>query len=152
MRTDRAPYSYQSVVEISHDGPFTVMDAHCGLCARGAKWIATNDRKQEFGIIPLQSDMGRRLMTHYGIEPDDPTTWLMIENGIAYCSADAVLRTATRLGGRWQLLGLLHTVPKGFMDWLYLLVARNRYRISRANAWCEGPHPEVKKRLLDKVS
>lgn len=35
-------------------GPiFAVMDAGCTLCARGAGWIARNDRKGEIRVISM---------------------------------------------------------------------------------------------------
>ena len=128
------------------------MDAHCGLCARGAKWIALNDRKGEFGIIPVQSETGRALLEYYGLDPDDPTTWLMVEEGVAYSDAVAVFRTAARLGGKWRFLGIFRIIPHGIMQRVYHVIARNRYRISRAKDWCDRPHLEVKRRLLDNPS
>lgn len=127
---------------------FTVMDAHCSLCARGAAWIARNDKAEEFRIVPLQSDLGRALMRHYGLDPEDPTSWLYLENGRAYSSLDAFIRVGRRLGGLWSGLTFLRILPKILQDILYRAVARNRYRLFGSTDLCTLPDPEVQKRLI----
>jgi len=40
-----------------------VMDAECALCSWGARTIAAHDRDDLFRIAPLQSPLGRSLVT-----------------------------------------------------------------------------------------
>lgn len=61
----------------------------CVGCARGAKWIAHNDRIEDFKMGPLQSELGQALMIHYATDPTDPTSRLYLEEGRAYASPDA---------------------------------------------------------------
>ena len=148
---DRPLFSYRddaSVPKFDDAGPRTVMDAHCALCARGAKWIAKNDREARFKIIPLQSELGRTLMWHYGMDPDDPASWLYLEDGRAYSSLDAVMRVGRRLGGVWYLLSAGRILPNFLADKLYRFVARNRYRLFGRADLCAMPDPAVRERLL----
>ncbi len=144
----QTPYSYQSVVAIDHQGPICVMDAHCALCARGARWISRNDRSVEFRIVPLQSSLGRALMEHYELDPDDPVSWLLIVDGLAYSASDAVVRTAVKLGGGWRCLGALRIIPQRLLDALYYLIARNRIRWFGRADLCRTVDFEVQRRLL----
>lgn len=147
----RDPFSYlqdRSVPPFSAGQVFTVMDARCALCARGARWIARNDSKQQFTIVPLQSDVGNALMRHYGLDPADPTSWLYVEEGRAYTSLDAFMRVGRRLGGVWAGLGILRILPRTVQDILYRAVARNRYRLFGTADLCTLPDAEVQKRLL----
>ena len=147
----RDPYSYRqdkSVPDFAAGPVFTVMDATCALCARGAAWIARHDRAQEFTIIPMQSAPGRALLVHYGLDPDDPVSWLYVEGGRAHTSLGAVIRVGRRLGGVWRGLGLLGVMPQRWQDALYVRVARNRYRVFGTADLCTLPDPEVQKRLL----
>ena len=107
VRPDRSYRSDPSVPDFDDDGPRTVMDARCGLCARGARWIARSDRKQEFRIIPAQSELGAALFRHYGLDPLDPVSWLYIVDGKAYTSLDAIIRVGRRLGGVSGLFAML---------------------------------------------
>lgn len=147
----REPYSYRQdmlVPDFQGGQVFTVMDAQCSLCARGAAWIARHDSAQEFVIIPLQSDVGGALMMHYGLDPSDPTSWLIVENGRAFTSLDALVRVGHRLGGVWKGLSLLRILPKPLQDILYRCVARNRYKVFGTADLCALPDADVQKRLL----
>ncbi len=147
----RGPYSYrtdQSVPNFAETEVFTVMDAQCSLCARGAAWIARHDKAEEFTIIPMQSELGSALLRHYGMDPSDPTSWLYLEEGRAYSSLDAFIRTGARLGGIWKGLGVLRVLPTPVQDYLYRAVARNRYRVFGKADLCSLPNPDVQKRLL----
>ncbi len=147
----RQPFSYlhdRSVPEFRAGPVFTVMDARCSLCARGAAWIARNDRRQEFTIIPMQSDVGRALLVHSGLDPANPASWLYVEDGRAHASLGAVVRVGQRLGGVWRGLGLLGLLPVRLQDALYGWVARNRYRMFGTTDLCSLPDPQVQKRLL----
>ena len=76
VRPDHSYRSDPSVQDFDDDGPRTVMDERCGLCARGARWIARSDRKREFQIIPAQSELGVALFRHCGLDPLFPISWL----------------------------------------------------------------------------
>ena len=151
IETTTRPFSYRddpTVPAFDDAGVFTIMDAHCALCARGAGWIAHNDTKAEFRIIPVQSELGNALLYHYGMDPDDPLSWLYLEDGQAYASMDAVMRVGARLGGVWQGLAIMRILPRRVRDFLYRLVARNRYRLFGRADLCSVPDQEVQKRLL----
>ena len=151
MYLDRPPYSYRNdskIPDFTDLGPVCVMDAHCSLCARGARWIAHNDRNADFKIVPLQSKLGIALMTHYGMDAEDPTSWLYLAEGRGYASLDALIRVGHRLGRGWNLLTILRLIPRGLRDILYRTVARNRYRWFGTADLCNLPDAEVQKRLL----
>ena len=137
-----------SVPKFDDTGPRTVMDAHCALCARGARWIARRDKAREFRIIPLQSELGRALMTHYGMDPHDPTSWLYLEDGIPHTSLHAFTRVARRIGGIWHIVRLLNILPPSLQDPLYYLVARNRIRMFGKGDLCNMPDAAVQERLM----
>lgn len=151
MKHAPKPYSYRDdpAVPGFHDaGPVTVMDAHCALCARGARWIARNDSKLEFRIVPVQSPLGAALLKHYGMDPGDPVSWLYLEDGMAYHSLDALIQVGQRLGGVWSLLSVLRIFPASIRGGLYRVVARNRYRLFGRADLCSVPDEQVRKRLL----
>lgn len=151
MITKQQRFSYRDDVNIPafpDEGPISVMDATCGLCAKAASWIAHNDRAGDFKIVPLQSSLGEALSLHYGLDPTNPSTWLYLEAGTAYTSLDALTRVGSRLGGIWRVLTALRILPRPLQDALYSLIARNRYRLWGRADLCSLPDPEVQKRLL----
>ena len=148
---DRPPFSWRSdasVPRFEDSGVLTVMDAQCGLCARGARWIARADKCGEFRIIAQQSALGAALMRHFDLDPDDPLSWLYIEEGRAFTSLNAVIRAGRRLGGVNRVLSALNILPRRMQDRLYARVARNRYHLMGRTDLCAMPDPDVQQRLL----
>ena len=151
MQLSAKTYSFvddPSVPDFEPPACFTVMDANCGLCARGARWIASNDRDKKFRIVPMQSELGSSLMRHYGMSPEDPLSWLYINAGLAYTSLDAVIRVGAELGGIWRILAIFRILPRRAQDYLYGIVARNRYRFLGHASFCDLPDPDIQARIL----
>ena len=149
--TPHIPFSYRSdpdVPEFDDRGPIAVMDATCGLCGRGARWIARNDRRQEFGIVPIQSPLGRALAQHYGVDPADPATWLLVAEGQGKGGFDALMWCAARFGGPWRGLLIGRLLPRSVRTALYAAIARNRYRVFGRTDLCAMPDAAVQARLL----
>ena len=98
----RPPYSYKTdpdVPDFDDSGPVTVMDGECAICSTGARLIARFDTREEFRICRIQTEPGGALMRHYGLDPDDPDSWLYLEDGLAYSSLDGMIRAGRRMGG-----------------------------------------------------
>ncbi|WP_366942758.1 DCC1-like thiol-disulfide oxidoreductase family protein [uncultured Paracoccus sp.] len=64
-------------------------------------------------MCPTQSALGTALSRHYGLEPNDPETWLYLENGRAWSGMEAIIRIGAAVGGPGRLLGLMRVPPTG---------------------------------------
>ena len=147
----RPLYSYRddpAVPRFDDGGPIAIMDGDCTLCASGARIIARLDRQSDFRIGRTQSPIGTALVRHYGLEPNDPETWLFIEDGQAYSGMEAIIRIGARLGGPGRLLGAMRVIPRSAREWLYRRIARNRFRFGRTDI-CALPDKELQARLLE---
>ncbi|KUF10509.1 thiol-disulfide oxidoreductase DCC family protein [Pseudoponticoccus marisrubri] len=145
------PFSWQqdpAVPEFDDARMLVIMDGDCALCSATARRIARLDRRDEVRIATIQSDLGRALATHLGLDPDDPDTWILLSDGRAFGGFDAVLRLFPRLSRRWQSLRLLSVVPAPLRDALYARIARNRYRLWGRADMCALPDPELRRRLI----
>ena len=145
------PYSYRNdpaVPRFDDGGPVAIMDGDCVLCASGARVIARLDRERVFRIGRTQSAIGAALVRHYGLEPEDPETWLYLDEGRAWSGMEAIIRIGARLGGPGRLLGIMRLFPRSAREWLYRRIAHNRYRLGRTDM-CALPDPELRARLLE---
>ena len=148
----RERYSYRNdpaVPAFDDTGPVTVMDGHCVLCSAGARLIARFDKAGEFQICRIQTPLGEALLRHYGLSPDDPESWLFLLDGQAFTSLDGMIRAGRRAGGLGLILQPLRLLPRPFQDWLYLRLARNRYRLFGRTDMCEIPDPALRARLME---
>lgn len=145
------PYSYRddpAVPPFDDAAPVAVMDAQCAICSWGARMIHRLDRAGTTRICPIQSPLGRALLTHFGLDPQDPASWLFLDDGHPHKDFDAVLHAGRRYGGLGYLAFALRIFPKPLRDWLYLRLARNRYRLFGRADLCALPDPGLQRRIL----
>ncbi|MFM7333563.1 MAG: thiol-disulfide oxidoreductase DCC family protein [Tabrizicola sp.] len=145
------PYSYRTdraVPSFDDSAPVAVMDADCAICSWGARMIHRLDRAGTTRICPIQSPLGTALLRHYGLDPQDPASWLFLDEGQAHKNSEAVLHAGHRYGGFGHLTFVLRLIPKHPRDWLYIRLARNRYRLFGRADLCALPDPALQRRIL----
>jgi predicted DCC family thiol-disulfide oxidoreductase YuxK len=108
--------------------PVVLFDGQCNLCNASIAFIVTRDDKEWFRFASLQSALGRRLLDQYGLLSERQDTVVLIEEDRAFTRSTAALRIARRLRWPWTLFFGLIVVPRFVRDFVYALVARNRYR------------------------
>ena len=129
------------------EAPIWLYDGVCVLCSGGVRYALKHERDHVMRFVAIQSREGRELAARHGIDPDDPESFLFIENGRALAKSDAVLGLSRRLSGPARMLAFGRIVPKAVRDWLYDRIARNRYRIFGRKAACQLPAPAHRHRF-----
>lgn len=108
--------------------PVIVFDGACVLCNGWVRFLLRHDRHQCYRFAAMQGESGRALLAGHGLDPDDPASFLLMENGKAWSDTDAIVRVVGSLGGPWRLVDALRVLPRSLRDRLYRVAARNRYR------------------------
>ena len=125
-----------------------IFDGVCNLCAHCVRFILRHEADHTLRFTPLQSPAGARLMRDWGFDPEDVKTFVLVADGKAYVRSDAAIRVSRHFDGPWKLLGAIRIIPRPIRDWVYGVVARNRYRwFGRFDA-CMVPTPEVQARFI----
>lgn len=147
----RPAYSYRNdpAVPDFPDAPLFVFDGVCVLCSGGAAFLMRHDREGRINMASAQSPLGRALYAHYGLALDD--TYLFLHRGRAYAKSAGYLELCAVLGGWWRLLRAFRIVPRPVCDWLYDILARNRYRWFGKADYCALLTPEQREQLIGKV-
>lgn len=70
-------------------------------------------------LLPAQSALGRALYVHYGLDPQQYETNILIADGLAWFKSEGSIRMAEGLGFPWSLAALFRIVPLGLRDPLY---------------------------------
>jgi predicted DCC family thiol-disulfide oxidoreductase YuxK len=144
-------YSYRqdsTVPVFPDDHPVIVFDGYCAFCSAWARFVLRWDRAKHYRLLAAQSRLGQALYTHYGLNPQDYETNILIADGIAWFKSEAVLRMAEGLGFPWRLAVVLRIFPLRFRDAGYEFIARNRMRILGRRVSCYIPGPQHKERFL----
>ena len=130
------------------DGPVILFDAECILCSANARFILRHDKAARFRLASVQSVAGAAICRHNGVDPDDPTTLLLFEDGRVRRDSDAILGIYQGLGFPWALAGVLRLIPAALRDRVYRWIARNRYRFFGKRQSCWIAPPEYRDRIL----
>lgn len=75
------------------------------------------------------------MLNPYGFNTYKLTSIILLDNGKVYNKSSAVLRIAKQLKFFWALYFFI-IIPKFIRDWLYDLVAKNRYNIGGKQESC----------------
>lgn len=126
-----------------------VFDGICHLCSGWVQFLLRVDRHGLYRFASMQSDTGRRLLREHGLNPDDPSSFLLLREGRACTDSDAILDVLTGLGGLWHMFGVLRLVPRVLRDPAYRFIARHRYRLFGKRDVCMMPTPESAARFMD---
>ena len=129
-------------------GPIILFDAECVLCSANARFVLKHDKAGHFRLASMQGAVGAAIYREHGMDPTDPSSILVVENGRVRTDSDAVLRIYEGLGLPWRLLGSLRIVPRFLRDPVYRWIASNRYRLFGKRDTCWVAPPEYRDRVL----
>jgi len=129
-------------------GPIILFDAECILCSANAQFVLSQDGKKRFRLASMQGEVGSALYRRFGIDPGNPDSIIVVDGEHMLRDSDAVSSIYAGLGWPWKVLSVFRFVPRFIRDPLYLLLARNRYRLFGKRESCWLPAPEYRDRLL----
>jgi len=128
--------------------PIILFDGICNFCSSIVQFAILRDPKGVFKFASLQSSIGQNLLENFGLSSDDYDTFVLIENDEYFLRSSATLRLFKRLNGLWPLLYILIVIPRPLRDYVYKIVARNRYSWFGKTDECFRPTPDIESRFL----
>lgn len=146
------PYGYRSdprVPAFPDDKPLIVFDGVCVLCSGLVRFVAARDHAATFRFTAAQSRLGIALFQHYGLDPVNYETNLLIADGRASAKMDAFVAIMSQLGGPLSIAALVGHLPNGLNDWLYDRIAMNRYRLLGRRETCIRPDASWRDRVIE---
>lgn len=126
-----------------------LFDGVCNLCNSAVRFVIERDPAARFRFAPLQSAVAERLIASAGVRDPLPDSIVLVEDGRISTRSTAALRIARRLRFPWPAAYAIIVVPRPLRDWIYNLVARNRYAWFGRRDVCMVPTPAVRSRFLE---
>lgn len=123
-----------------------LFDGVCNLCSWWVQFVIKRDPGKRFRFATLQSAVGQKILQEAGLPREQPTTILLVEEEKRYFRSTAALRIARQLRGPWPALFIFVLIPLPVRDFLYEVVAKNRYRWFGKRDACFVPTQEMKER------
>jgi predicted DCC family thiol-disulfide oxidoreductase YuxK len=130
------------------EGPILLFDGCCNLCNRLVIFIIKRDPEARIRFASLQSDIGKSLLKENGFLGEHTDSIVLILDGNHFIRSLAVLNILKLLGGGWKFFYIFIIIPRFILDFLYDLVARNRYKVFGKSYTCMVPSEEIAGRFL----
>jgi predicted DCC family thiol-disulfide oxidoreductase YuxK len=122
-------------------------DGVCNLCQGSVRYLIKHDKKGVLKFASLQGNYAKDFVNETEIQ--SMQSILFFDGKMLYKKSTAVLKLSSLLGGWHQLLLLGYILPRFIRDWLYNIVAKNRYRWFGKKDQCMLPSKGFENRFLD---
>ncbi|KAF2519303.1 thiol-disulfide oxidoreductase DCC family protein [Flavobacterium salilacus subsp. salilacus] len=137
------------LANVPKDKKIILFDGVCNLCDSTVQYLIKRDNKDVFRFVALQSEIGKQIIEHIGIDTTETDSIILYEPGkVYYYKAEAAIKIASALGGIYKLMNIFNILPKGLNNKVYDYVAKNRYKWYGKKEECMIPTPEMKAKFL----
>ena len=113
-------------------------DGLCVLCNKSIRFIINRDRKNQFKIGLLDAFKSE----------DKLDSVILVHKGIKYNYSNAIIKSLILIGGVYKLAVILYIFPKSFRDFIYKIIAKNRYKWFGKHNTCPTLPEKWKERLI----
>jgi len=97
----------------------------------------------------LDSAAAFEILRRYNLDPDKTDSVVYQTGGKVYIKSAAVLHMLKDLGGGWKLFYGSIIIPAFIRDFIYNLIAKNRYRLFGRKEHCMIPSDEFRVKFLN---
>lgn len=104
-------------------------DGFCNLCSNTVLLFLKLDRKKKFKFIALQSAEGKEMLKSIQDSGSGMDSVMLFKDDQVYYKSKAIFQLIRETGGITRLLLVFKIFPDRFNDYVYDLIARNRYLI-----------------------
>jgi predicted DCC family thiol-disulfide oxidoreductase YuxK len=127
--------------------PVVLFDGVCKLCNGSVNFILRRDRKGRLKLASLQSDYGRQAIASQGKNSDALDSLSLQEGTRLSEKSTAIIRITKYLDGAWPLCMIFLIIPRFIRDFIYDIIANNRYRWFGKYGTCRLPNAEFEDRF-----
>lgn len=122
-------------------------DGICVMCNSLVDFVLRHDKDKNIMFAPLQGLSAQQKIPQFA---GDLHSVVFINEQKIHTKSDAILNLFSELGGIYRIVARVsYFFPQGFRDWIYDLVAKNRYRLFAKKEQCRMPSVEERQRFLE---
>jgi len=126
-----------------------LFDGVCNFCNFWVNFVIKRDTKDIFRFAALQSEKAKELTSSFSIDASKLDTFVLIEGEKFFTKSTAALMICKHLNGSIKILSLFIILPKIFRDFIYDMIAKNRYKLFGKRESCRVPTKEEKLKFLE---
>lgn len=124
-----------------------LFDGVCNFCNWNVLFIIKHDPAAKFKFAALQSPAGQKLVKDFQII-NEGDSLIFIDNEKYDVQSTAVLKICKNLSFFWKFFYIFIIIPRPLRDFVYKVIATNRYKWFGKKDSCLIPSPDMRKRFL----
>ena len=124
-------------------------DGHCNLCNGFVNAIIKLDKKNIFLFAPLNGNHAKNLLKKNNIKNTTIDSVVLFNNNSISYKSKAVIEILISLDGIYRVLVMTKIIPRAILDWIYDIVAKNRYSWFGKQNHCMVPDKKIISKFLD---
>lgn len=138
------------MINIPDNKQLILFDGVCNLCNGSVQFIIRNDKKHTFLFAPLQGNTAKEIINTYNIDTSITDSILLYSKKYGLSTkSTAALKISRQLRMPVNFLVVFFVIPKFIRNWIYDLIARNRYDWFGRKNECMIPTKELRSKFLE---
>ena len=138
------------MIDLPINKKIIIFDGVCNLCNNTVLKVIKYDEKNIFLFTALQSEEGKEIINHLGIDLSKVDSIILYEPGISYdIKSTAALKIMQEFKGFWVLSRLFLMTPEYVRNVIYDFIAKKRYKWFGKRENCMIPTPELNAKFLN---
>ncbi|MFT4754472.1 MAG: putative DCC family thiol-disulfide oxidoreductase YuxK [Salibacteraceae bacterium] len=125
-----------------------LFDGYCGLCNKSVDWLIQRNTLHTFKFSPLQGEFAKTLPL-IDIDLNQPNSLVVWEKNMVFQKTSGVFQILKKLPFPWKLFLLFSIIPSFISDYVYDIVATNRYRWFGKSESCRIATPLERSYFID---
>ncbi len=126
-----------------------LFDGVCNLCNSTVKFVIRQDKNALIKFASLQSSFGQKILLEHQLSNSRFDSFIYVKKDGILLKSTAALNLMKDIGGVWTLLYAFIIIPRFIRDFVYDMIAKNRYRWFGKQQTCMIPSAEIKARFLE---
>jgi len=126
-----------------------LFDGNCNFCTGWVLWVIRRDKKKRYKFSASELPAAQELLKKFNNKSTDESVVLVAGDHI-YQKSDAALHILIGLGGIFQFAFVLFIFPRFLRNFIYDIIARNRYKWFGRKEQCFIPDEKIKERFIIK--
>ena len=106
-----------------------LFDGICNLCNASVRFITRHDKNNTIQFASLQSETAKEILSQLNIDSQKIDSIIFISNEKMFIKSGAAIEIVKLLHGFPRLLKYFQFIPRPIRDFVYDLIAKNRYRL-----------------------
>lgn len=129
--------------------PIILFDGVCNFCNFWVNFVIDNDKKDTFRFAALQSEKGQLLLKKLKLNTSDFDTFVLIVSNKYFTKSTAALKISKELSSIVKIFYIFIFFPKPIRDFIYDLIAKNRYKFFGKKEVCRIPTDKERAKFLN---